>query len=222
MAYNRAVGHKCGLMNTPTFDTFAITQNSTSFDGVHYGLVSCCASRSFHRLLKCPAPLSRLIFSRPNFSSISSRSSRSINSPRQGRLDSVSSFVTISPSSLNETRSDVGRSSDAEEPFLFSNKCSHENISLAAKGSGPDLPICPHMLESIATARRESRDGPVLMQTADGSQPCTFQWFRPNEICTMLSHPPTTIAYVGDSMTRHAMHGMQLLVRDNIEHGALR
>ncbi len=101
-------------------------------------------------------------------------------------------------------------------------RCSNENEMLISKGaSQPRLPICKDMLSSVALAKRSTQDGPVSMQDSDGSA-CTFQWFNETEICALLSEPPTTIIYIGDSITRHAMHGMQLLVRDNIELGALR
>lgn len=99
---------------------------------------------------------------------------------------------------------------------------SHQRGTISISSSPPSMPAersssCLPTLESMRYALRPSMDGTLMLPRA-----CGFEWFKPYEACQLLSTPPTTLLFLGDSITRHFMHAAQLLIRGDLSLGALR
>lgn len=56
------------------------------------------------------------------------------------------------------------------------------------------------LLDLLPDAWRPYRDGPLVLEGQH-----TFKWYSPQQACEALSQPPTTVLFVGDSLTRHFM-----------------
>ena len=100
----------------------------------------------------------------------------------------------------------------------------HQRHTISSSSSPPDQSMpaersssCLPTLESMRYALRPSMDGTLMLPRA-----CRFEWFKPYEACQLLSTPPTTLLFLGDSITRHFMHAAQLLIRGDLSLGALR
>lgn len=63
------------------------------------------------------------------------------------------------------------------------------------------------LLDLLPDAWRPYRDGPLVLEGQH-----TFKWYSPRQACEALSQPPTTVLFVGDSLTRHFM---QVLARSS-------
>lgn len=83
-------------------------------------------------------------------------------------------------------------------------------------------PSCPPTLDLIAKVDRKSRDGPLFLSGPRLAQaPCKLRWFSDEAMCQVLSSPPTTVMLIGDSVTRHLAHALQIVIRGDREFGAL-
>lgn len=91
------------------------------------------------------------------------------------------------------------------------------SLSPPSTPAGSHNSSCLPTLLSMRYALRASLDGPLLLPHA-----CGFEWHSPAQACALLSQPPTTLLFVGDSITRHFMHAAQLLIRGDLALGALR
>jgi hypothetical protein len=110
--------------------------------------------------------------------------------------------------------------------------CDHEEVRSRSKGEITDAPQCPDILAALPLSFREEQDGPLLLKSpaltspsSSGSlQLCTYHWFSQHEMCSLLrEHGGTgTVVFIGDSLTRHAMQAMQMILRGDLQHGGLR
>ncbi|KAG1679122.1 hypothetical protein FOA52_000477 [Chlamydomonas sp. UWO 241] len=73
--------------------------------------------------------------------------------------------------------------------------------------------------------QQQQQQSPQSQQLGSVHMPgteCVAPWLSHDTVCALLSDPPTTLVFVGDSVTRHFMHGMQLVVRGDYRAGAMR
>ena len=94
----------------------------------------------------------------------------------------------------------------------------------------PSRPWCDTTIDlsvSLAFGVREwNNPGDALQQNPEAFQSffvphgCAFKWFSPREACTVLSRY-SKLYFVGDSLTRHLVQGVTMVLNGNLEYGAV-
>ncbi|KAI1181266.1 hypothetical protein F4777DRAFT_585174 [Nemania sp. FL0916] len=134
---------------------------------------------------------------------------------------------------LSRTRNDVGDAqltcdivSDAYSPAqsqglvntfasykYFGEKCNISSLELHR----PYEPICPNrttMLTAMSSGGRIGRDAPYFPRD------CGMRWYTTEEVCDILGRFSQVIL-VGDSMLRHVIGALNIIVRENLGYGGV-
>ncbi|KAI1124833.1 hypothetical protein F5Y10DRAFT_279882 [Nemania abortiva] len=95
----------------------------------------------------------------------------------------------------------------------FGEKCNISSLDLHR----PYEPICPDrssMLTAMSSGGRIGRDAPYIPRD------CDMQWYTTEEVCEILGRFSQVIL-VGDSMLRHVIGALNILVRENLGYGGV-
>ncbi|GAW26185.1 hypothetical protein SAMD00023353_2301390 [Rosellinia necatrix] len=95
----------------------------------------------------------------------------------------------------------------------FGEKCNISSLDLHL----PYAPICPNraaMLTAMSTGGRIGRDAPY---TPRG---CDMQWYTTEEVCEILGRF-SQVVLVGDSMLRHVIGALNVIMRENLGSGGV-
>jgi hypothetical protein len=93
--------------------------------------------------------------------------------------------------------------------------------------SGPWCETSRNLSFSLAGGHRvwnnpseANEPNPEAFQSFFAPLKCSFKWFSPREACTVLSRY-STLYFVGDSLTRHLVQAVDIILNGNFEYGAL-
>jgi hypothetical protein len=101
---------------------------------------------------------------------------------------------------------------ESEETGLF----------LSPNSTATSSPFCPSTLDLVTRIDRKARDSPLFVSDPKLTETvCKLRWFHEREMCQTLSSPPTSVILIGDSVTRHLAHALQIAIRGDREFGAL-
>ncbi|KAK5634029.1 hypothetical protein RRF57_009743 [Xylaria bambusicola] len=95
----------------------------------------------------------------------------------------------------------------------FGPKCSISSLEL----HGPYEPVCPDrpsMLTAMSSGGRIGRDAIYIPRG------CDMRWFTTEEVCKILGHFSQVIL-VGDSMLRHVIGALNIIVREDLGYGGV-
>jgi hypothetical protein len=102
---------------------------------------------------------------------------------------------------------------DTFETYKYRNACNISSLDLHA----PFAPLCPDrksMIRAMSSGGRIGHDAPYMPRG------CDMRWFSTEEICEILSRFEKVII-VGDSMMRHLVGSINVLVRKDLGYGAV-
>jgi hypothetical protein len=102
---------------------------------------------------------------------------------------------------------------DTFQSYKFRNSCNISSLDLHA----PFSPLChdrSSMLTAMSSGGRIGYDAPYMPRT------CDMRWFTTDEICEILGRFEKVIL-VGDSMARHIMGSINILIRKDLGYGAV-
>ena len=97
--------------------------------------------------------------------------------------------------------------------YKYRNTCNISSLDLHA----PFAPLCPDrtsMLTAMSSGGRIGHDAPYMPRG------CDMRWFSTEEICEILSRFEKVII-IGDSMMRHVIGSINVLVRKDLGYGAV-
>jgi hypothetical protein len=95
----------------------------------------------------------------------------------------------------------------------FGEKCNVSSLDIHR----PFDPVCPDrvsMLTAMSSGGRIGRDSPYVPRG------CDLQWFTTEEVCEILGRFSQVIL-VGDSMLRHVIGAINIIVRENLGYGGV-
>lgn len=101
---------------------------------------------------------------------------------------------------------------DAFANYKYRATCNISSLDLHT----PFGALCPDrksMLEAMSSGGRIGMDAPYM------SRGCDMHWFSTEEACDVLSR--YKIIIVGDSMMRHLIGSINIIIRENLGYGAL-
>ncbi|KAI1809511.1 hypothetical protein GGS20DRAFT_571634, partial [Poronia punctata] len=81
----------------------------------------------------------------------------------------------------------------------------------------PFDPVCPDkdtMLEAMSSGGRIGRDAPYM------ARGCDMRWFTTGEACEILGRF-TQVAIIGDSMLRHLIGALNIIIREDLGYGGV-
>ncbi|KAL8705930.1 MAG: hypothetical protein Q9201_000985 [Fulgogasparrea decipioides] len=102
---------------------------------------------------------------------------------------------------------------DTFASYKYRNTCNISSLDLHA----PFAPLCPDresMLTAMASGGRIGHDAPYMPRG------CDMRWFSTEEICEILSRFEKVVI-LGDSMMRHVVGSINVLVRKDLGYGAV-
>ncbi|MCJ1259723.1 hypothetical protein MMC24_007562 [Lignoscripta atroalba] len=102
---------------------------------------------------------------------------------------------------------------DTFSSYKYRNTCNISSLDLHA----PFAPLCSDrksMLTAMSSGGRVGRDAPYMPRG------CDMRWFSTEEICEILSRFEKVII-VGDSMMRHLIGSINVLIRKDLGYGAV-
>lgn len=102
---------------------------------------------------------------------------------------------------------------DTFETYKYRNACNLSSLDLHA----PFAPLCPDrksMLTAMSSGGRIGHDAPYMPRE------CDMRWFSTEEVCEILSRFEKVII-IGDSMMRHVIGSLNVLVRKDLGYGAV-
>lgn len=102
---------------------------------------------------------------------------------------------------------------DTFAAYKYRNTCNISSLDLHA----PFAPLCPDrssLLTAMSSGGRIGHDAPYMPRT------CDMRWFTTEEICEILSRFEKVII-VGDSMMRHVIGSINVLIRKDLGYGAV-
>jgi hypothetical protein len=102
---------------------------------------------------------------------------------------------------------------DAFQSYKYYNECGISSLDLHA----PFSPLCSDrttMLAAMSSGGRVGFDAPYMPRG------CDMHWFTSEEVCEILSRFDRVIL-VGDSMLRHVIGSINIIVRKDIGYGAV-
>lgn len=97
--------------------------------------------------------------------------------------------------------------------YKYRNTCNISSLDLHA-AFAPLCPDRPSMLTAMSSGGRIGNDAPYMPRA------CDMRWFSTEEICEILSRFGKIII-VGDSMMRHVMGSLNVLIRKDLGYGAV-
>ncbi|KAI9817088.1 MAG: hypothetical protein M1826_001670, partial [Phylliscum demangeonii] len=103
--------------------------------------------------------------------------------------------------------------SDTFASFKYRNACAISSLDLHA----PFAPLCATrvaMLTAMSSGGRIGHDAPYMPRG------CDMRWFTTEEACQILARFQKVI-FVGDSMMRHALGSLNVLIRKDLGYGAV-
>ena len=102
---------------------------------------------------------------------------------------------------------------DTFASYKYRNTCNISSLDLHA----PFAPLCPDrksMITAVSSGGRIGHDAPYMPRG------CDMRWFTTEEICEILSRFEKVII-VGDSMMRHVIGSINVLIRKDLGYGAV-
>lgn len=102
---------------------------------------------------------------------------------------------------------------DTFESYKYRTACNISSLDLHA----PFAPLCSDrksMIEAMASGGRIGHDAPYMPRG------CDMRWFTTEEVCEILSRFEKVIV-VGDSMMRHVIGSINVLIRKDLGYGAV-
>lgn len=102
---------------------------------------------------------------------------------------------------------------DTFETYKYRNTCNISSLELHT----PFAPLCPDrasMVEAMSGGGRIGFDAPYMPRG------CDMRWFTTEEVCEILSRFEKVII-VGDSMMRHVIGSINVMVRKDLGYGAV-
>jgi hypothetical protein len=102
---------------------------------------------------------------------------------------------------------------DTFETYKFRDTCNLSSADLYAMVN----PVCDDrnsMLEAMSGGGRVGWDAPYM------SRGCGMRWFTTVEVCEILGRFEKVVV-IGDSMSRHVVGGLNVLMRENLGYGAV-
>ena len=102
---------------------------------------------------------------------------------------------------------------DTFETYKYRPTCNISSLNLHA----PFAPLCPDrtsMLEAMSSGGRIGRDAPYMPRG------CDMRWFSTEEVCEIFSRFERVIIF-GDSMMRHVIGSINVLLREDLGYGAV-
>jgi hypothetical protein len=102
---------------------------------------------------------------------------------------------------------------DAFASYKFRDTCNISSLDLHV----PFSPLCPDratMLTAMSSGGRVGNDAPYTPRY------CDMRWFTTEEICGILGRFEK-IVLIGDSMLRHVIGSMNILIRKDLGYGAV-
>ena len=102
---------------------------------------------------------------------------------------------------------------DTFETYKYRNTCNISSLDLHA----PFGPLCSDrksMITAMSSGGRIGHDAPYMPRG------CDMRWFSTEEVCEILSRFEKVIV-VGDSMMRHVVGSINVLVRKDLGYGAV-
>ena len=102
---------------------------------------------------------------------------------------------------------------DTFEMYKYRSTCNISSLDLHA----PFAPLCASrasMLEAMSSGGRIGRDAPYMPRG------CDMRWFSTEEICEILSRFEKVVIF-GDSMMRHVIGSLNVLLRKDLGYGAV-
>ncbi|KAK6580467.1 hypothetical protein PZA11_006703 [Diplocarpon coronariae] len=104
-------------------------------------------------------------------------------------------------------------STDAFQSYKFRNTCNVSSLDLHT----PFSPLCADqatMLAAMSSGGRIGQDAPYMPRG------CDMRWFTTDEICEILGRLDKVVL-VGDSMLRHIIGSLNILIRKDLGYGAV-
>ena len=102
---------------------------------------------------------------------------------------------------------------DTFSTYKYRNTCNISSLDLHA----PFAPLCQDrnsMLTAMSSGGRVGHDAPYMPRG------CDMRWFSAEEICEILSRFEKVII-IGDSMMRHVIGSINVLIRKDLGYGAV-
>lgn len=125
--------------------------------------------------------------------------------------------ATVVPNAAFQPPENVAyRYSDTVDTFAdykYRNTCNISSMDLHA----PFAPLCADrtsLITAMASGGRIGHDAPYMPRG------CDMRWFSTEEICEILSRFEKVI-FVGDSMVRHIIGSLNVLIRKDLGYGAV-
>lgn len=102
---------------------------------------------------------------------------------------------------------------DTFQSYKFRNTCDISSLDLHA-AFGPLCHDRASMLTAMAAGGRIGNDAPYMPRG------CDMRWFTSEEVCEILGRFDRVVL-IGDSMLRHVMGSINILIRKDIGYGAV-
>lgn len=102
---------------------------------------------------------------------------------------------------------------DTFSSYKYRNTCNISSLDLHA----PFAPLCPDresMVTAMSSGGRIGNDAPYMPRS------CDMRWFSTEEICEILARFEKVII-VGDSMMRHVIGSINVMIRKDLGYGAV-
>jgi len=102
---------------------------------------------------------------------------------------------------------------DTFASYKYRNTCNISSLDLHA----PFSPLCPDrksMITALSSGGRIGNDAPYMPRS------CDMRWFSTQEICEILGRFEKVII-IGDSMMRHVIGSINVLIRKDLGYGAV-
>lgn len=114
------------------------------------------------------------------------------------------------PEALPHRGSDI---IDTFTSYKYRSTCNISSLDLHA----PFAPLCQDrtsMLTAMSSGGRIGHDAPYMPRG------CDMRWFSTEEVCEILSRFEKVI-FIGDSMMRHVIGSINVLIREDLGYGAV-
>ncbi|KUJ13639.1 uncharacterized protein LY89DRAFT_590826 [Mollisia scopiformis] len=136
--------------------------------------------------------------------------------PRSGGLVNISNVTVVPQAAFQPPEAGRYRAPDLIDTFQsykFRNTCNVSSLDLHA----PFSPLCKDrssMLAAMSSGGRIGHDAPYMPRE------CDMRWFTTDEICEILGRFDKVVL-VGDSMLRHIIGSLNILIRKDLGYGAV-
>lgn len=120
-------------------------------------------------------------------------------------------FIAFNPPEMSSYR--LPDRSDTFNTYKFRNACNISSLDLHT----PFSPLCtdrPSMLNAMASGGRIGGGAPYMPRY------CDMRWFTTEEVCEILGRFERVVL-IGDSMLRHVIGSINILIRKDLGYGAV-